>query len=199
MMINRPEGASWATFGLDLAQRRSFLLISLGLLALTVVGFALLLRTRLGARMTHVRDDPFLAASLGVWVLGTKIAAFFISGLVAGIAGALFGCYLMFIGPSSFSGMESVRLVMMVVIGGAGTLFGPIVGAALIVLLPQVLRMDPTVSPILAGVILVLVVLFLPKGIVGAVEVCWSRFSHRVVRRDADHAPPAAQSIGRKE
>lgn len=173
LMITRPEGAGLATFGLDLTERRSFVLIAVGLLALTVVGIALLLRSKLGARMTHVRDDPFLAASLGVWVLGTKVVAFFISGAIAGIAGAVFGVYLMFIAPTSFSGLESVRLVMMVVIGGAGTLLGPVVGTALILLLPQVLRMDPTTSLILTGVILVLVVLFLPKGIVGAVADMW--------------------------
>jgi branched-chain amino acid transport system permease protein len=89
---------------------------------------------------------------------------------VAGLAGGLFGIYLQFIAPTLFSGLESVRLVMMVVIGGAGTLFGPIVGAALIVLLPQALRMDPTDSLIITGVILVLVVLFFPRGIVGTAQ-----------------------------
>jgi len=196
LMIVRPLGADLGTFGLDLSQRRSFLILALALLALTAIGFAALLRSRLGARMTHVRDDPYLSASLGVRVFRTKIEAFFISGLVAGIAGAVFGVYLMFIAPSSFSGMESVRLVMMVVIGGAGTLLGPVVGAGLLVLLPQALRMDPTISLILTGVILVAVVLFLPKGIVGAVIERARRWRERpgLVARPAVAAATAGRN-----
>lgn len=197
LMITRPEGASLGTFGLDLAQRQSFVVLAIALLALTAAGIALLLRSKLGARMTHVRDDPFLAASLGVWVLGTKVVAFFISGALAGIAGAVFGVYLMFIAPTSFSGLESVRLVMMVVIGGAGTLLGPVVGAALILLLPQVLRMDPTTSLILTGVILVLVVLFLPKGIVGAVSERWKQRRPRGGQPEGAALPVVAQMAGR--
>lgn len=197
LMITRPEGAGLATLGLDLAERRSFVVLAVGLLALTAASIALLLRSRLGARMTHVRDDPFLAASLGVWVLGTKVIAFFISGALAGIAGAVFGVYLMFIAPTSFSGLESVRLVMMVVIGGAGTLFGPVVGAAIILLLPQVLRMDPTTSLILTGVILVLVVLFLPKGIVGAVSDRWKLRRARRNHATGGSLPVATQMAGR--
>lgn len=140
------------------------------LTGLVALGLWLVLRSRLGGRMTYVRDDPNLAMALGVNVLRTKLASFAISGLVAGVAGGVFGIYLQFIAPTLFSGLESVRLVMMVVIGGAGTLFGPIVGAALIVLLPQALRMDPTDSLIITGVILVLVVLFFPRGIVGTAQ-----------------------------
>ncbi|VTU15331.1 leucine/isoleucine/valine transporter permease subunit [Variovorax sp. SRS16] len=193
LMVPRPTGAQWMTFGLDLANRRSFFALALLLMGLTAAALALLLRSRLGARMMHVRDDPYLAASLGVGVLRTKIVAFFISGLIAGLAGAVFGVYLQFIAPSSFSGMESVRLVMMLVIGGAGTLFGPVVGAAIIVLLPQALRINPTDSLILTGVILVVVVLFLPKGIVGALS---QRADAGSARRRAERSAPCERATG---
>jgi branched-chain amino acid transport system permease protein len=150
-------------------KRELFIAVAV-LTASVAFGLWLVLKSRLGGRMTYVRDDPNLAMSLGVDVFRTKLASFAISGFVAGLAGGVFGIYLQFVAPSLFSGLESVRLVMMVVIGGAGTLFGPIVGAGLIVLLPQALRMDPTDSLIITGVILVLVVLFFPRGIVGTIE-----------------------------
>jgi branched-chain amino acid transport system permease protein len=167
LSVPRPT-LDWFFVTLDLNDRPTFFAVAAVLLGATAGFVALLLRSRLGARMTHVRDDPNLAASLGVPVLRTKIYAFFMSGVLAGLAGGLFGIYLQFIAPSSFSGMESVRLVMMVVIGGAATMFGPVVGAAVIVLLPQALRMDPTDSLICTGLILIAVVLFMPKGIVGS-------------------------------
>jgi branched-chain amino acid transport system permease protein len=154
--------------GIDFRDKRELFVVVAVLTAMVAAGLWLVLKSRLGGRMTYVRDDPNLAMSLGVDVFRTKLASFAISGFVAGLAGGLFGIYLQFVAPSLFSGLESVRLVMMVVIGGAGTLFGPIVGAALIVLLPQALRMDPTDSLIINGVILVLVVLFFPRGIVGS-------------------------------
>jgi|CXWL01.1.fsa_nt_gi branched-chain amino acid transport system permease protein len=157
-------------FSVNLRDKMEFFILVAVLTFVVAIVLSLVLKSRLGGRMTYVRDDPNLAMSLGVNVLRTKLAAFAISGFIAGVAGGLFGIYLQFIAPTSFSGLESVRLVMMVVIGGAGTLFGPILGTGLIVLLPQAVRMDPTDSLIITGVILVLVVLFLPKGIFGSAQ-----------------------------
>lgn len=157
-------------FGINVRDKTQFFIFVATLTFATAAMLTLLLKSRLGGKMTYVRDDPHLAMSLGVNVLRTKLISFTISGWIAGIAGGLFGIYLQFIAPSSFSGLESVRLVMMVVIGGAGTLLGSVVGSGLIILLPQAVRMDPTDSLIITGIILVLVVLFLPKGIVGSAQ-----------------------------
>lgn len=170
LVFSRIEPLSFFGLTIDLYDKRQFFVIVTCLTLVVAAGLALLLKSRLGGRMTYVRDDPNLAASLGVDVLKTKVLSFAVSGFIAGVAGGIFGIYLQFIAPTSFSGLESVRLVMMVVIGGSGTLLGSILGAGLIVLLPQGLRMDPTDSLIITGVILVLVVLFLPKGIVGTVR-----------------------------
>ena len=186
LSVPRPT-VQLAALALDLNDRPTFFAIAALLLAATAGSVAILLRSRLGAKMTHVRDDPSLAASLGVPILRTKIQAFFASGVLAGLAGGLFGVYLQFIAPSSFSGMESVRLVMMVVIGGAATMFGPVVRAAIIVLLPQALRMDPTDSLIGTGLILIAVVLLMPKGIVGSLGP--------VLRRRKPAPRPAAAAV----
>lgn len=171
-------------FSINLRDKAEFFVAVMVLTFAVALILSLVLRSRLGGRMTYVRDDPNLAMSLGVNVLRTKLAAFAVSGFIAGVAGGLFGLYMQFLAPTSFSGLESVRLVMMVVIGGAGTLFGAILGAGLIVLLPQAVRMDPTDSLIITGVILVLVVLFLPKGIYGSAQE-WLRRRLAARRRDA--------------
>lgn len=175
-------------FSVNLRSKVEFFVLVAVLVFAVALVLALVLKSKLGGRMTYVRDDPNLAMSLGVNVLRTKLAAFAVSGFIAGVAGGLFGLYLQFIAPTSFSGLESVRLVMMVVIGGAGTLFGSILGTGLVLLLPQAVRMDPTDSLIITGIILVLVVLFLPKGIYGSAQE-WLRR-----RLAARRAPPGATS-----
>lgn len=183
-------------FSVNLRSKAEFFVLVAAMTFAVALLLSLVLRSKLGGRMTYVRDDPNLAMSLGVNVLRTKLAAFAISGFIAGVAGGLFGIYLQFVAPTSFSGLESVRLVMMVVIGGSGTLFGPILGTGLILLLPQAVRMDPTDSLIITGVILVLVVLFLPKGIFGSAQEWLQRklMARRTSASDAAGRPTALEA-----
>jgi branched-chain amino acid transport system permease protein len=102
----------------------AFILLGLGMLFVRNLG-----RTHLGRSMTAVRDGELAGAVLGVNVARTKITAFVVSSFIAGVAGAMYGSYLNFATPGQFDLGLSVQFVAMIIVGGMGTLWGPVLGA----------------------------------------------------------------------
>jgi branched-chain amino acid transport system permease protein len=102
----------------------AFILLALGMLVVRNLG-----RTHLGRSMTAVRDGELSGAVLGVNVARTKITAFIVSSAIAGVAGALYGSYLSFATPGQFDLGLSVQFVAMIIVGGMGSLWGPLLGA----------------------------------------------------------------------
>jgi branched-chain amino acid transport system permease protein len=119
--------------------------------------------------MLAVRDTELAAESVGVAVARTKITAFLISAVYAGIAGWLYAAITGFIAPPDFDLFASVYLFVAVVIGGAGTVVGAWLGAAYIVLVPELFTLagQPNLYPIVGGALLAVVALVVPDGIVG--------------------------------
>lgn len=99
-----------------------------------------LVRSPFGRALQAVRDDEVAAAALGKSPVALRTAAFAISAGLAGVAGALFGSYMRYIDPGSFGITESVLILSMVIVGGAGSLVGPVIGAVVLVFLPEALR-----------------------------------------------------------
>jgi branched-chain amino acid transport system permease protein len=126
-----------------------------------------LLRSRLGRAMLAVRENEDLAQSVGVPIARTKMVAFVLATMFLGLTGSLYAHYFRFISPVSFSAGESFRHVTMLIVGGKGTLLGPLVGAVIFTALPEVLRSIEDYQWIAYGVILMLCVVFLPKGLAG--------------------------------
>lgn len=102
----------------------AFILLGLGMLFVRNLG-----RTHLGRSMTAVRDGELAGAVLGVNVARTKITAFVVSSFIAGVAGALYGSFLSFATPGQFDLGLSVQFVAMIIVGGMGSLWGPVLGA----------------------------------------------------------------------
>jgi branched-chain amino acid transport system ATP-binding protein len=132
-------------------------------------------RSRLGSAMRAVRDAEVAAESIGLNPVGIKTAAFVISAVLAGIAGAFFASLSGFVTPSTFAFSQSILFVLVVVIGGAGTVAGPLVGAAIVVLLPEVLAGLAEYRLLIFGALLLAVLLLAPDGVVGAVSRFFSR------------------------
>jgi branched-chain amino acid transport system permease protein len=126
-----------------------------------------LIRYRYGPAFMATREDPLLAASVGVNPKKFRLLAFVISTAMAGAAGSLYAHYALFISPDSFSLSESVYFATMVIIGGRGTLLGPILGALLLTALPEVLRFAGELQFVLYGLMLMMVVVFMPRGLIG--------------------------------
>jgi len=128
---------------------------------------ALLVRSQFGRVLAALRQDEVLAAFKGINTTAYKLAAFAIGSGIAGLGGALEVSYLRVAAPSSFDMVESINLVLIVVVGGAGTLLGPILGALVFVGVPEYLRMASEYRLVIFGALLVLVTLFARRGLAG--------------------------------
>lgn len=137
--------------------------------ALTVV--TLLLRSRLGLGLMAMRDDPEAAAATGVNLRRSKLTAYLIAAALTALAGGLFFVNQGTIYPDSgFQITWTVSMVFIVIIGGSGTVAGPVVGAVVYVLLREYLANYPGWANLILGLITILVILFLPEGIVGTLQ-----------------------------
>ena len=127
-----------------------------------------------GRVLRALREDEILARSLAKSPVQFKVIAFAVSAALAASAGSLYARYITYIDPSSFTVMESILVISMVIIGGAGSRWGPLVGAVVLVTLPEVLRFVGLPSSVAAnlrqiiyGVLLVIMMMFRPRGLVG--------------------------------
>ena len=131
----------------------------------------LLLRSRLGLGLMAMRDDDQVSETLGVEVFRSKLYCFLISAFVTGMTAGVFFVFQIFIQPyKAFSIDWTVKLVFMVIIGGIGTIEGPVVGALIYVLLSQFLAEYFSVSMLVLGGIAIAVILVAPKGIMGTLQ-----------------------------
>jgi len=165
-------------FGLDLGGLSAFYFFCLAILTLLTIGLVNLMRSRTGRAFIGVRDSESAAHGMGIYVPGYKLLAFALSAGICGLSGALLAHHLKYITPEAFNLLLSMELLLMVVIGGLGSLHGAIFGAVLIGLLPAFIsHLKPLLPQRIAsqsgleifvfGMVLVLFVLFEPKGLYG--------------------------------
>lgn len=148
-----------------------------------VAGFALLsyvvldrlVRSPIGETLTAIREDDLSAASLGVNTQAWKVFAFGVGSAVAGAAGCFYASFVGTLVPDAFFITESFTILAMVIVGGMGTLIGPVCGAILLTVLPEPLRGLGDLRLIVYGLALTLVVLFMPGGIAQAVQLAAAR------------------------
>jgi branched-chain amino acid transport system permease protein len=138
---------------------------------LCVVLHANLIRSRHGRALLAVRDDEIAAESLGVPTTRYKVQAFVIGAFFAGLAGGLFGHYLMYLHTNSFTFIKSIEVVIMVVLGGMGSITGSIIAAIVLTILPEALREFREYRMILYSFLLVVLMIARPQGIFGTREI----------------------------
>ena len=146
-------------------------ILSLVLCVVAIVLIYALLNSRLGLGLTAMRDDADAASSVGVNIFKSKLICFVIAGLFCALAGGLYYLNNVSIYPNNGFGISwTVSLVFIVIIGGIGTMAGPIVGTVVYIALDEVLASFPGWSNIILGAIAILVILFLPDGILGTLQ-----------------------------
>jgi ABC-type branched-subunit amino acid transport system ATPase component/ABC-type branched-subunit amino acid transport system permease subunit len=161
-------------------------ILSIALVAVLVIGFARLHDSPWGLAMRATRDAEVASQSVGLSLVMVRSAAFVLSAALAGLAGALFAALNNFISPESFPFFQSITFLLVVLVGGPGTMLGPVAGALVVVLLPEMLGFLEEYRLLFFGVLLLAVLLAAPEGIMGFVE-------KRLARR-APRAPRAAAS-----
>lgn len=144
--------------------------------ALAWVVYSNLLRSHYGTRFVAVRDSAKAAAGMGIDVRRTKIIAFVFSTGYAGMAGALYAHLNRYIAPDAFHLGESINFLLIVVVGGMGTLLGPLMGAAIIVYLRETLLVLKDYNMLIFGLILMVLMVFVPRGLVGSAQLLLSRW-----------------------
>ncbi|TDM05360.1 MAG: branched-chain amino acid ABC transporter permease [Ideonella sp. MAG2] len=146
------------------------------LVAALVTGLcALILHSRVGRVLVAIRQNETLADSMGVSTWRYKLLAFVVSAGMAGLAGALYAHYIGFLNPEPFGVDQSLNAILAVILGGSGTLTGPIIGAFAVVFLPEYLRIADSYRLVTYGLILVLTTIFLPRGVVPVIQQAWLR------------------------
>lgn len=135
------------------------------ILGVTVYCLARLRRSKTGRAFEAIKEDEVAARLMGVNVAGYKLLAFVIGAAIAGVAGGLNAHYTFTIGPNNYGFENAVDILTMAVFGGTGNLVGPMIGSTILSLLPEVLRHFKDFRLAINGLILILVVLYLPKGI----------------------------------
>lgn len=135
------------------------------LLAATLYILARIRRSKIGRAFEAIKEDEVAARLMGVNVAGYKLLAFVIGAAIAGVAGGLNAHYTFTIGPGNYAFENAVEILTMAVFGGTSTLIGPTLGGMILTLLPEALRDFASYRSVVNGLILVLVILYLPKGI----------------------------------
>ncbi len=153
-------------FGFDLTTPSAFYWVTLGVFCLSVLSMAVFVNSPFGAAVRGTRDQPRRMNALGfnVWLI--RFLAFIFSGFWAGVAGLLFVYYNQFISPQIAAIQTSAEALLMVISGGTATIFGPIAGAAIVIIMKNVVSAYIERWNLVLGVIFVLIVSFMPEGLI---------------------------------
>lgn len=190
-ILYSPEPA----FGLDFSSYRGAYVLAVAALVLSLLVVAVTRRSRLGRALVAVREDEVLAGSLGIDITRYKIVAFVVSSALAGLAGVVYAPFMGFISPELLNAGESVSMVGMLIVGGIGTLSGPVIGTLVFMALPEMLRVTKFYRLIILGVVIVLAVLFMPDGIAGLVRRRFRRSRRAVTGTRETGEPQAAKAL----
>ncbi|MBI3015487.1 MAG: branched-chain amino acid ABC transporter permease [Candidatus Tectomicrobia bacterium] len=150
-----------------------FYYIGLGIVLITLWVISVATSSKLGFYLVAVREDQDAAEALGINTTGTKIKALIISAFFTGMAGSFYANYMGYIDPPIvFSIVDvSIAMILVAVLGGVGTLGGPVVGAFIVVIASEIMRsVFAAANLLIYGILIILVILFLPEGIVGSLQ-----------------------------
>jgi len=172
-----------APFGLSLASAPSFYYATLVVFLVTVVSMAVFVRSPFGASLAGTRDQSRRMTALGynVWLI--RFLAIMFSGFWSGVAGLLFIYYNQFISPQVVALTTSAEALLMVISGGSGTLLGPIFGAAIVVIMKNVVSAYIERWNLVLGVIFILIISFMPEGLVPGSVRLWRTASQALRSR----------------
>jgi len=138
-------------------------------------GIGNLRASRLGRALYAIQENETAASALGIDTGREKRAVFVASAMLAAFAGCIYAYYMSVISPESFGFGFSVQVLTMTVLGGLGSLWGPVLGALLLTVLPEVFRRSEDYQTIIYGLLLILAVMFLPQGLTGGARRLWRR------------------------
>jgi len=153
--------------------------LAIALVGVTMWLLSLLVRSKVGLALRAIRDDETLAWAMGIDIVHYKLLAFIVSGFLAGVSGSLYGFYLGQVGPETLSITTTFSVIVMVTIGGWGTIIGPVLGAFTLGLFNELLHPIWEWRPIIWAVVVLLVLFIAPGGVVRTVPAIIRRLTSR--------------------
>lgn len=164
--IHRPGRINLVLFHIDPASTAGFFVLAVILLSVVLAVATIFHRSRLARVLVAVRDDELLATSLGFRITRQKVIAFALSAAVAAFAGVMYAWFIRYISPPPFGFFAaSFPAFVLVAVGGPGTVWGPVVGAAFLTGFPQFLHVEANTQRIIYGAVLLFVIVALPTGL----------------------------------
>ena len=168
-----------APFGIDLNGTTAFYYFTLAVAAVSATAIARFADSPFGAVLRGTRDQPRRMSALGhdVWLV--RYLTFIAAGFWAAVAGLLYVYYHKFVHPHALSLSNSAEVLLMVIAGGSGTMFGPVVGAAIVILLKNYVSAFVERWTMLLGFVFLMIVLFMPEGLVPGIRRFWNSLAAR--------------------
>ncbi|TKT76196.1 branched-chain amino acid ABC transporter permease [Aquamicrobium sp. LC103] len=170
--------------GFDTMPQLHFYYFTLAVFVLVALLFWGLVHSPWGRAFKALRENPIRANSLGVDIRRMTLLAFAIGSALGGLAGALAAPLVQFIDPPAFSLMHSLKILLMVVVGGSGYFFGPILGAGLVIVMPEFLRFTEGYYLMIYAAMVLVLMIVCPTGLIGLGRKFASQFKGRSVRGD---------------
>lgn len=170
--------------GFDTMPQIHFYYFTLVMFLIVAALFWGLVRSPWGRAFRALRENPIRANSLGVDIRRMTLLAFAIGSSLGGLAGALAAPLVQFIDPPAFSLVHSLKILLMVVVGGSGYFFGPILGAGLVIVMPEFLRFTEGYYLMIYAATVLVLMIFCPTGLIGLGNRIASRFKGQRVRAD---------------
>jgi branched-chain amino acid transport system permease protein len=156
--------------GYELHTTLDFYYLIIVIVIITIFAMQRLIASRIGRAWVAIREDEVAAEAMGVNTYRMKLLAFVLGSVWAGIVGVFFASKMAFVSPESFTFFESVMILCMVVLGGMGSIPGIILGALLLITIPEIFRDFQDYRMLAFGIALVLMMVFRPQGLLGAVN-----------------------------
>jgi branched-chain amino acid transport system permease protein len=152
--------------------------------AVTIFLIHTMMKSRHGRAVLAIRDNEIAAEASGVNTTYYKTLAFVVSAFFAGVGGALYAGCIGVMDPSKFGFMKSVEILVMVVLGGMGSMLGSVISATVLTILPEALRAFADYRMLAYSIVLILVMIFRPQGLLGSYDFSLSHVIERVMNRD---------------
>ena len=179
----------WTIFGINLDSISKYFVILLFVILAIVFEWGLI-KSRWGRDFTAVKNDEIAASGIGINNRKFKVIAFLISSMIIGVAGSLYASYSEYISPDTFGFSMTIFVLLTVVIGGTGTLSGPIIGVIVVYLVPEFFNTDPDLKQIVFGALLIVLTQVLPGGIAGSIKKRFREIEDNKSIMDVGDRPP---------
>lgn len=173
--IPAPDPINLGFVKLTFESRMENYYLILSVLFVVLILYYNLVNSRIGRALRAIRNDYIAAQVMGIHIAFYRILAFAGGAALAGLTGALYAGYIRFISPDTFTSGESINILIMMVIGGMGTIVGPIIGALSITYLLETMRVFAEYRLVIYGLLMFVVILYMPQGVAGMLENLWQR------------------------